>query len=809
MLKNYFKIVLRTLTKNKRFTAIHITGLTLGLTACLLISFFILHEISFDRFHEKADRTYRLSTIETSKNGVRYSGGTPYPFAEALRIDDPGFETITQIHPIDEVSVTLSDGNQLLLENLLFVDSNFFSVFDFEIALGDPSSILSSPGLAFITEQSANLLFGELDPIGRMIKINGEFDIEIAGLIKGQRNQTHLPTSLVLSLSSLNRELVGMRYKSWGVTSGGATYCVLSPGDHPSDFRSPLQNFADKYMNSDGGGFAHAVTLQPLTSIHFQPEYRSSSPIQPIRPLYLWIFAGIGLLILLSAAFNFINLATVQAIKRSREVGVRKVLGASRRQLMFQFLGEALAISIPAGILAAIFTQLCIPYVNSLLDKQINPEIFHSTIHWLILLIMPVMIGLFSGIYPAFVLANHKPVKALTARSERGKPQNLIIRRGLVLMQFTITLSLIMATLIVTKQVRFMRDKDLGFDQDGVVMIDIPDQQNLEQLRTELMRSPDISKVSFSLGAPTSVNNIGTSFYPKGEDEASSTERVSLKMIDHTYQELFGLELVAGRWLTEAECRRSDLDVPDDAKSYAFMVNEALIKRMGIHDPSLAIGKTLVTGINNMEAEIIGVVKDFHARSLHNEIEPTLFLHFPSFNYRAGLKINMNNASTAIAFMETTWNEHFPDGFFSYDFLDATIDRLYADENRLHHLFKLFAGLAIFIGALGLLGLVSFITEQRTKEIGIRKVLGASNASLLLLISKEFLAIVILAMIIAIPIALYAMNTWLNYFAFRTSIGTSAILIAFLLAILITLLTVGLQAWRAANLNPIESLRDE
>ena len=808
MIPNYLKIIIRTFKKNRGLTFIHLIGLSLGLTACLLIAFFIQHERSFDRYHQHADHTYRFATIEQSENGIRKSGGTPFPFAEAIRIDLPDIGLVTQIHHTDDASLTLANGNQFLVEDLIFADSNFFSVFDFEVTVGDPIEILASPGKAILTTSTAKKYFGNEDPIGQELTLNNNIKLEVSGLITDIPAQTHLPASIIISIPSLSDDFVGLPVRNWGTTAGGATYVVLPENAEADDFTSPLQIFADKYLNSEGSGFKHSLALQPLTQIHFQPEFRSNSPVQPILPRYLWIFGSIGVLILLSASFNFINLATAQAIRRSREVGVRKVLGASKKQLVIQFLGEALLLSLAAGIIAVLLAQASLPYINQLLGLQIGHFDTRSPINWMVLLGLPITVGLFSGFYPAFFLARYQPVQALSGRAEIGRNKNITLRRTLVLFQFAITLLLLVGTAVVSQQVSYMREKDLGFAKEGIVMLDVPNQQQTDQLRNQFLQNANISQVSFSLGAPTSENNISTSFRLKSEGEERS-QRVALKLIDHNYAYLFDLPLVAGRWITESECSRSAETIPSEERSYFFMVNETLIKKLGYRNPEEAIGQVLVTGINNIEAPIIGITEDFHGRSLHNEIEPILFLHFPRLNYRAAVKVNMSNIASTLSYIETTWGTRFPDDLFTHTFLDESIARLYENEQQIFRLFQFFSLLAIVIGALGLLGLVSYITELKTKEIGIRKILGASVSNLILLVTREFILLTVLAALLAIPLGVYLMNMWHENFAYHVTIGVGVFLVALIVAFTIIITTVGLQALRAASANPINSLRDE
>ena len=669
--------VFRALLKQKGFTGIHIVGLSLGLTCCLLVYLFIQHERSFDNYHLKGDRIYRVTTVTQTQNGVNYSVGTPYPMAPALRTDITDFEKVARIHNQDDGVIGDGKEKRLQFDDILFADPEFFDLFDFEIIEGGLQEAMREPNQVVLTQASALKIFGEATAIGKTINLDNQLEAKVAGVIKDPPHNTHLPVSMFFSMESLSNELVGgFDYDSWGTTIGNITYALLPGNAQPDQFKEPLRQFVEKHMTDEASDVTNTIELQPLSDIHFNTNYsRGQVQVVPIPEFYLWVFGLIGGLILLIACFNFINLSTAQAMQRGKEVGVRKVLGAGWSSLVGQFMAEGFLISLLSGILALIFSFFALPWVNELLDKQLpaNQLLTLPTIAFLLLVVF--LVGAICGIYPALGLARFHPVQILGSKNTAGNRNSLNLRRTLVVSQFIITLGLIIASLTIARQVKFMKNKDLGFDQTAMLMTYMPEQDHYDQIRSELLRENSISSVSFCIGAPTSVNNIGTSFSPKGEDANQITYENDLKAVDFHYQETFGLELIAGRWFRESEAPTADLRLPEEEQHFKLVVNETLSSTIGYSNPEDLVGKNLVLGVNSIEAEVIGVVNDFNTTSLENAVKPTILMHIPHLYFHAGLKINAQDVESAIAHLETIWSKQFPDSLFDYWFLDERIEK--------------------------------------------------------------------------------------------------------------------------------------
>ena len=808
MLQNNFKIILRTLSKQKAFTLIHIIGLTLGLTCCLLIYLFIQHELSFDHFHKNANRIYKVCSIDKNKTGLHYSGGTPYPMAPALRNDMPGLAQVARIHQQGEALAKLSDGKKFKLDNVIYAEPELAKIFDLPVINGDLVQTLTAPNQAAITKTLAEKFYGKLDPIGQIISLDNKIEVTITSLLEDNPSNSSLWGALYVSYESFSSDILGFPIDQWGLSVGGVTFALLSEKEDISTYSNQFPQFVKKYM-SDDEAQENSLYFQPLKDFHFEGKYANPLTNKSIQKSYLWIFGSVGAFILIIAIFNFVNLSTVQALKRSKEVGVRKVLGAGKLHLIGQVLGEAVTLSAISGVLAAVLSQLSLPFINQLLDKQISYTLFQNPMIWLFLFGVVLLVGLLSGLYPALSFANFKPTKVLKSRTSTGNKNTLWIRRTLVVGQFVITIALIIGTIIVSKQLNYLKNKDLGFNKEAVISLEMPEKDHFEVLRSQWLKHPQIEQVSFNVGAPTSLNDINTTFYKEGETETES-HRIALKTIDHAYFDTYGLQLVTGRWLTKEEEQRATNPAIDTRKrTYSFVVNETLTKKLGYTNPAEILGVTLNTSVMSISAKVVGVVKDFNTSSLHEEITPTLMMNLPQLYYNAGLKIKTENMDETLAHIEKVWTAKFPNALFEHQFLDESIAQLYESESQIFNLFQIFAGIAILIACLGLWGLINFVTQQRTKEIGVRKIIGASIPNIVLMLSKDFIFLIIVAALIASPIAWYAMNEWLQNFAYSTNMAWWVFVMAMLITVIITFLTVGYQSFRAAISNPVESLRAE
>jgi len=808
MLKNNLKIILRTLSKQKSFTFIHIIGLTLGLTCCLLIYLLIQHEVSFDKAHANIDRIYRVCNISSTNSGPEYSGGTPYPLAPALRTDMPGLEQVARIHQQREGTAKLPNGDKFRLDNIIYAEPELVKIFDFSTVSGDLYKTLEAPNQIAISQSLGAQLFGTTNPIGQTLSLDDKVSVTITSVYEDTPSNSSLQSRLYVSYASFSQEILGFPIDQWGLSVGGVAFVLLPKNENIETYAQQLPAFVEKYMGEDETTQTELL-FQPFSKAHFEPAYASPLTNQAIQPSYLWIFGSIGLFILIIAIFNFVNLSTVQAIKRSKEVGVRKVLGAGKKQLMGQILGEALMLSTIAGVFAMISSQLSLPFLNELLDKKIEQSLLQSPTVLLFFGGIILLVGLLAGLYPAISFASFKPLSVLKSRTTAGNKNTLWVRRTLVTTQFIITIALIIGTIIVSKQLNYLKHKDLGFDKSAIVLLNLPDQEHMELLRNQWTSNPNIESVSFNIGAPTSTNDINTTFYKEGTPESAS-HNIALKTIDQEYFDTYGLELLAGRWITkEEEKQATNPNIGIKERNYAFVVNETLTKKIGFTHPEQAIGTTLNTAVMGISADIVGVVKDFNTASLHEEIKPTLLMNFPMLYYGAGLKIKLDNTESTLAHIEKTWAAQYPNALFDYQFLDESLVKLYEKEGTIFSLFQIFAGVAILIACLGLWGLISFVTQQKTKEIGVRKIIGASITDIVLMLSKDFILLVLLAAIIASPIAWYAMNEWLQNFAYSTNMSWWVFALATITTVLITFLTVGYQSFRAASSNPVKSLKIE
>ena len=805
MLKNHLLIAFRALMKYKSNTAIHVLGLSMGLACCLLIYTFIQYHRSFDRHHEKAGRIYRVGMIDYAEGEKERGGNTPYPLAVALRNDFPDWEQVARIHTGQEILAVLPDGRKFE-GAALFAEPEWLDIFDFETLEGDPRHALSQPGQVALTRSAAQRYFGEEEALGKTFELDGELPLSVGAVVEDIPATSHLRGDMLVSFASLE-DYYPFDTESWGFVTGGSTYVLLPEQASIGAINEQLKGFVSKYYDEDEAAITEFV-LQPLSDIHFNTDFEVSGGAPSIDARYLWFFGAIGLMILLVACINFINLSTAHAIRRVREIAVRKVIGADRRQLIVQFLAEAFLISVAAAAIAAVSGQLALSRLNALLGLQMELNWGSNPAPAVFLLISVLLVTLLAGAYPAFVISGFKPVNALKGKVGESLRGTLYLRRGLVAGQFCISILLIIGTLVVSRQLRYFQNRNLGFRQDAILTVDLPEPGVYPALREEWLREPGIEEVCFSFGPPTSRGSVGTRLYREAGNERTAIDFV-LKAAEPNFDNLFELDIIVGRELQEADGRLATPDDPEAEGQYNILVNEQMVQKLGFERPEDIIGKQYELGINHINATIVGVVRDFNMKSLHNPIEPVVIMPFPYFYYVAALKVQMDKVSEAIPPIGQAWSRQFPKGLFKYDFLDDTIAQLYQEEARLSRLFLLFAGLAIFIACLGLWGLVAFITRQRTKEVGIRKVLGASVARIILLLTREFTWLVGAAFLIAAPLAWWGAQKWLANFPYRVHLDAWIFLAAGALVLLAAWLTVGYKAVRAALANPVEALGSE
>lgn len=798
MFKNYFTIAWRGLTRNKSYAFINMAGLGLGITTCLIIFLVIRHEMSFDTGFAHGDRIYRVVGQSTNASGESKSGVTPYPLGPTLKQEFS--EVLSTGFHFQYQSLVSVQGVKSYQDNIVFADSSFFDVFDFSVT-GNPRKELAQPGKIFITRAMDEKLNHP-----KNIRLGNLIDMEVVGLIELPKTPSHIAVNMVASLPTLTPDLaekyLNFELTNWGLNSAGFSYVLLPEGVTPASLEARFPALINKYYRPDQAA-QQRFTLQPLADIHFNTDYSENPGTASVSNSMLIVLGAVGLFILVIACVNFINLSTALAVRKAKEVGVRKTLGAQQGQLAVQYLSEAFMLTLVAGLLSLGAAEWLAPWMGQFLEKDIALNLAGS---WDVIGFMLLLIGgtaLLSGLYPALVLSRFNPVQALKSRLSQSISSGVSLRKLLVVFQFFIAQVLIISTLVVASQLSFFRNKSLGFVKEAVVNVSMPENKPelLESFRNRLASNPAITDVSFSLGAPIADNNFGTNmFLPDKPDESFS---VSIKPVDRHYKDVYGLKLIAGRWFEEGEEKMATGEKPQ----FTFIVNETAVKTLGFSSPEEIIGKQITTGLNHSTAAVVGVVGDFHTASLKNKMNPVILLSFTPFYYDAGIKISGSDLSGTIKFIEETWQGLFPDYLIQSTILDQYVDRLYRQEDKMFRLFEIFAGIAIFIGCLGLYGLASFLANQKTKEVAIRKTLGASVTQIVTLFSREFVVLVFVAFLVAAPVTWYAMSGWLSEFAFHVELGWVVFAAGVGFTLIISFATVGYRSLRAAVANPVDALK--
>lgn len=794
MLKHQFKITWRNILKNKATGFINLTGLTLGLTAAMLIGIYVFNEWQTDRWIPHADRTYRLIRVSDINNDPYTIGITSPPFAAALETDFP--EDV-------EETVRVLDGNSAVKvgetnfqeDNYYYADANFLTFFDLPLLYGDANTALKESNSIVLTLETARRYFGdEKNAVGQTIRVDDSYDAQVTGVLAELTHPTHLNFDLVESTTSLES---ANWWTGWW-NNMVCTYFRLHPKVVASTFEERLPDFMDKYFGADfeRTGTRVDLALQPIQEVYFASETR----YDPMRhgnfgAVKIFFFAAILLLII--ACANYVNLSTVQAIKRNKEVGVLKVLGSRRWNIVSQMMGESFLFTLFSVLLAIQLTVFCLPYFEQQfgLNLTINLPLW-QTIGVLAGLLSLVTVA--AGLYPGIFLSSFKPVNVLKGQTVRGDNFSGVIRKSLVVFQFFLSVGLLCSTFLIHQQLDYLGQKNLGFDREHVLMMNInsPDLYNKRTVfREELRKTPGVENVSFISGSPGGFHDATSVEMPA----LNKNLRMRTAFVDFEFVETFGMEVMAGR--------NFDVRLASDSNN-VVMLNEKAVADLG-STPSDILGKDVVlTMFDNEPRKVVGVVKNYHFSSLRDAIEP-LVISTSFGGALVAVKANGENIPAVIAAAKKAWNKHSPAFPFTYQFLDERLDRLYQSEERQGQLFSLFAAMAIFIACLGMFGLSAFAASVRTKEIGIRKVLGASVTSIIGLLSKDFLQLVLLAFVIAIPFAWYFVNDWLNGFAYRINIQWWVFALTGVTAIAIAFLTVSVQSLKAALANPVKSLKNE
>lgn len=796
MLKNYLRISFVNLRKHKAFSFINIFGLSIGIACCILITAYVFHELTYDKFHDKAYRIYRLRCdLKISGDHLNLPKSSP-PMANYLVTNYPEVLNAVRIRGLGKMPVQYRDN--LHYENrLFFADHSIFEVFTFPMIKGDPQTVLKTAYSVVITEDMAKKYFGEEDPIGKVLKINNQYDFTVTGIVNNVPKNSHFAFDMLCSFETYAQE--NKRDMQNWLSINNYTYILLQEGH---DYKQLEQKFPEMIDKNAGQILKYvkgemAVSLQPLTSIHLHSnlmqEVSGNSNIA-----YVYIFSAIALFILAIACINFMNLSTARSANRAKEVSLRKVLGADRGRIIRQFLSESIFFSLISLALALLLVDLALPLFRSLsgIDLSIN----YINNPWLIpsLIGLAVLVGLVAGSYPAFFLSAFQPARVMKGLFEKGTAGSRF-RSVLVIVQFSISIVLIVSTIIVFNQLEYLKNTRLGFHKEQVVVIPVSDESTLESLRPlkeEIKNHSGVLSVAASSHVPGQTTYVNP-FIPEGFT-LDQMQYMGELYVDHDFVPTMGIEMVSGRNFSE--------DLQTDV-TQSVIINEIASKKFGWENP---IGKTIQSVSKQLSKKtVIGVVEDFHMESLHKEISPLIIGYTTHIFSSLSVRIGAENMPETIAFLRDKighWDPHRP---FEYFFLDDSFDAQYRAEERLSSIFSYFSVLAIFIACLGLFGLASFTAEQRTKEIGIRKVLGASIPGIFVLLSKELTKWVLVANTIAWPIAYYLLKRWLQGFAYRTSVTLVTFVLAAAISFVIALATISYQTLKAATANPADSLRYE
>jgi putative ABC transport system permease protein len=806
MLKNYFKIALRNLQRNKIFSAINIFGLAIGIATCLIIMLFVNNELGYDRFNKKANRMVRVYFQGSVQGEKMKESSVMPPVAQTLKRDYPEVEEATRMR--DYGTPKLVYGNKSFREDAFaFVDSNFFEVFTLPLIEGNAKTALLEPNSIVITKSVAYKYFGNEDPMGKVIafKDGKNAACKVTGVIEKVPLNSHFHFDIFASMSGLAES----KEPTW-MSSNFHTYLVLADGYDYKKLDAKLPQVVEKYMGPAmlqamgmsleefrKKGSDISFHLQPLTDIHLHSDFTGDfSQSGDIR--YVYIFGAIAVFMLLIACINFMNLSTAGASKRSREVGIRKVLGSVKTQLIKQFLVESILITTIALAIAIVFVYLALPAFNNLANQNLS---FSFEEHPLIipaLILFIIFVGILAGSYPAFYLSSFNPVAVLKGKFVSGK-KNIWLRSSLVVFQFFISIILIVGTTVVYKQLSYIQHKKLGYDKDQVMIIGNTWMlgKNQEVFRQQLIDDPRVVSVSNSGFIPAGQSN-NNNFFVSAEEDPNRLVKTLRYEVDENYLSTLGINLLAGRNFSKAF----------NTDSTAVILNEAAANALGWREKS--VGHTILRthGAEKYSYHVIGIVKDFHFRSLHERISPLVMVLAPDAGTLI-VKLKTKDIAGLSAVLKKRWTNYGAEDALSYSFLDDRFNNTYEAEQKTGTILGIFAGLTILVACLGLFGLVTFTAEQRTKEIGVRKVLGATVTGIVSLLSKEFLKLVFIAFIIASPVAWFIMNKWLQDFAYRINISWLVFVFAAMLAIIITIITVSFRAIKAAVANPVKSLRSE
>ena len=802
MLTNYIKIALRMLLRNRSYAIINILGLSVGIASALMIFLVIRFEESFDTFHSKKDRIARIVTEFNRPEGVRYSAGVPFPTADGLRAELPQLERVASVFATTG-QITVMDGGTIEKKfneehGLFFAEPDLFDILDFPSLAGDPADALRDPHGVCLTRETAERYFGDWkSALGKTLMYRNRDVYTVRGILENVPGNSDFPFRVVMSYASFRGRNPG-NFSDW-VTVFGSHECfaLLPSGMAPAQLDGALAAFARRHKPVDYT--RDGLIAQPLGDVHFDGRFDNFNERVSSREL-LTALGLIGLFLLVIACANFINLATAQAANRAREVGVRKVLGGDRRKLALQFMIETALLTASSLAVALAITEVLLPPLNRFLRMTLTLDLRGGSGLALFLPALLAGVTLLSGFYPALVLSGYSPINALRRKAGGMAGGGISLRRGLVVFQFVITQVLLIGMLVVVRQIDYFRSAPLGYDREAVVVVPIPPDSasrvSAPLLKSRLLAESGIAGVSVSSFSPSDPSHWNSDFRFDGSPKNTEFE-AELKWADADYIGLYGMQCIAGRPYVQSDSARE------------FVVNESLVRALGIRSPEEAIGRQIDFWNGQIVAPIVGVVRDFHTRSFRYALAPVVLGCWKNSYQTLNVKIRLSGRGETLKTLERLWSQTYPKYVYEFKFMDDVIDEQYRDEDRISDMYKVFASTAILISCLGLFGLVSFTSVQRTKEVGIRKVLGASVANIVILLSREFALLVGLSFVVAAPVAWILMDGWLRDYAYRITIGAGTLALAGGASLVVALLTVSYHAVRAALANPVDALHYE
>ena len=814
MFGNYLITTIRSFRRNISYMLLNVFGLALGIGCSLVIYRVITYELSYDRHHKNFEHIYRVTRADHQPDKIEYGSGVPHPVGNAIREDYSFIDKVAKVDYQYGAIVASWEGDVQLRRlnedvGIAYAIPEFFNVFTFESLSGDLAKGVAELNSAVISDEWAKKYFDLTDAtieqaIGKRLTINSKLSVTIKAIFKVPPKNSDFPFQLMIHYHNLKD--MNPYYEDgtrWNSTSSSTNCYLLIRNEADKDqLLSFFPEFVKKYWDEETAEKLK-FGLQPLSDVHFNGEYENYGD-RTMDMRLIMALGVVGLFLIITACINFTNLATAQAVKRSKEIGIRKVMGGHRGQLLLQFYSETFIITAIAALISLAIAELLLIQLEDILGYRLSINLLNNPEMALFLVGAVFVVTLLAGFYPSLILSRLNPVLAIKNKITSDRHTGgLSLRRALVVIQFAISQALIIGTIVVLMQMRFIQSQPLGFDKDAIVTVYIPDQDNpqtLETMRNRLLGVSGIEDVTFALGAPLAGSNSNSNFsYPDGG--ITEQYNANFKVADEKYIDFYGLELLAGRGIR-----------PSDSLN-AVVINEQIMRIMGINEPAEAIGKKLSTGFGG-DKEVVGVVKDFHIFSLHSELRPVMIVYYPNAFYEMAVKLSTTGDAVAkidnmVAEVDKIWSETYPEFIFDYDFLDKEIADRYQTEKNISQLFLIFSGIAIFIGGLGLYGLISFLANQRVKEIGVRKVLGASMAEIIFIFSKEVVVLLGVAFVVAAPLTYWIMKSWLEDFAYSTPFSPLFFVLAVSVSLLIALASTGYRSFLAARANPVESLRSE